>query len=214
MTWWESFTSFMSKVANQPIVISLSSIFAFFSGALLLFSRTSLGKKAINKAISLCSGADRKAAETLKKVQDIETLAKDKIAALQADYAKKVEELTNFYEQKLACALSFVNFYEESLFAIADQIPNVKVQALLSDYKKEYENKKKEIVDTIGVIYQDYTDVVKATNQELRKEYQSKIDFLENKVKEMGLFIEELKEGNSYGKGEETANSIPTEETL
>lgn len=214
MSWWETAKAFIDRISNNPIVVTLAGVFAFIGGGLLLLSRTSVGKKAINKAIELCSGADRKAADTLKKVQDIETLAKEKIAALQKDNTKKIEDLTNFYEQKIACALSFVNFYEESLFAIADQIPNAKVQALLSDLKKEYENKKKEIADTIGVIYQDYTDVVKATNQELRKEYQSKIDFLENKVKEMGLFIEELKEGNSYGKGEETANSIPTEETL
>lgn len=218
---WENVTHIIDKIADKPIVIAVVTALTLVMGALVIFAKTSLGKKALKSLMAkflLTDGQTRECAkianDALEKVKNVETLAKDRIKALESEYDRKANELKQEYEQKLAISVSIVNYYVESTVATLKLIPNVKVQEQVTALEAGYEQKKKEITQTIGAIYQDYSDVVKTTTQEIRKEYQAKIEFLENKVNEMGLFLIELKEGKNYGQGEESQNSNPTSETI
>ena len=213
---WEQVTTWIDSFTNKPLVYGIFIVLVSFGCAFILFSQTSVGKKSINKAISLHQESARTAKQTLETVKKVETLAKEKINELEAKYEQKVSDLTNAYEEKVATLVSIVNFYEESFFSVLEKIPNAKVQGQLKELKESYETKKKEISDVIGVIYQDYTLAINNKEDEVRKEYDEKVAFLENKINELYLYLGEIKKDAepSDGEREETTDSNPTEETL
>ena len=213
---WDKFTAWIDKVTNKPLVYGIFIVLVSFACAFILFSSTSIGKKALTKLTGLYNLGEQKAARTLKKVEEVETLAKEKIAELEAQYEQKTTDLTAAYEEKVATLVSIVNFYEEAFFDVLEKIPNAKVQSEIIKLKETYETKKKEISDVIGVIYQDYTLAVQNKEEQVRKEYDEKIDFLENEIKRLSLYLHEIKEPEEEndGQGEETINSNTTEEAL
>ena len=211
---WDQFTSLIGKLMDKPLTISLSLVFTIGSFALLILSKTSLGKKAIKKFVGLYNEGERLAKETLKiandtneRVRNVEILAKQKIDELKAFYDRKEQELKEHYEQKTAALVSIVNYYVESSFATLEKIPNAKVQEEVKALREGYEVKKEEITNVVGAIYQDYDAFKQKTEIAIRKEYEDKIAYLDNKYNELSLFINELKEGRIDGQGEESVNS-------
>lgn len=200
---WEQIKTFIVKVSQHPLTITIVFVLCSFACALFIFSRTSIGKKAINKLTSLYYLGDQKAKETLEKVKEVEILANEKIEGLKAEY-----------EQKVAVLVSIVAFYEETVFLILEEIPNAKVQARLAQFKESYQEKKNEITSVIGEIYQDFNLAVEKKENEIRKEYEGKIEYLENQIKQLGLYFDELKGAYDNGEREEEADSNPTEEAL
>jgi hypothetical protein len=201
---WEQITTWLDQFTDKPIVYWTLCVVVGIVGALVVLSKTSLGRKAIIQLTSLYHLGDRKANETLEKVKEVELLAKDKIEALKGEY-----------EQKVACLVSIVNFYEESVFVILEDIPNAKVQTKLANFKKIYIQKKEEIKATIGEIYQDYNLALERKEDEIRKEYEDKIAYLENQIAQVSLYLNEIKkEEANDGQGEETINTNPTEEEI
>lgn len=213
---WDKFTAWIDQFTNKPLVYGIFIVLVSFACAFILFSQTSIGKKTLNKLTSLYKLGHERANDTLKKVEEVETLAKEKIAELEAQYEQKTADLTAAYEEKVATLISIVNFYEESFFAVLEKIPNAKVQGEISNLRETYEAKKKEISDVIGIIYQDYTVILQNKEKEIRKEYDEKVAYLENEIKRISLYLNEIKEPeeNNNGQGEETINSNTTEETL
>lgn len=213
---WDKFTAWIDQFTNKPLVYGIFIVLVSFSCAFILFSQTSIGKKTLKKLTGLYNLGDQKAARTLEKVKEVETLANQKIAELEAQYEQKTNELTAAYEEKVATLVSIVNFYEEAFFAVLEKIPNAKVQGEITALRATYEAKKKEISDVIGIIYQDYTSALENREKEIRKEYDEKIAFLENKINEFNLYLSEIKkpEEDNDGQGEETINSNTTEEAL
>lgn len=213
---WDKFTAWIDQFTNKPLVYGLFIVLVSFGCAFILFSQTSIGKKTLNKLTSLYNLGHERANDTLKKVEKVETLAKEKIAELEAQYEQKTADLTASYEEKVATLVSIVNFYEEAFFAVLEKIPNAKVQGEIANLRETYESKKKEISDVIGVIYQDYTVILQNKEKEIRKEYDEKVAFLENEIKRLSLYLNEIKEPEepNDGQGEETINSNTTEEAL
>lgn len=213
---WDKFTAWIDQFTNKPLVYGIFIVLVSFACAFILFSQTSIGKKTLNKLTNLYKLGHEKANDTLKKVENVETLAKEKIAELEAQYEQKINDLTAAYEEKVATLISIVNFYEESFFAVLEKIPNAKVQDEIANLRENYESKKKEISDVIGVIYQDYTLILQNKEKQIRKEYDEKVAFLENEIKRLSLYLNEIKkpEEDNDGQGEETINSNTTEEAL
>lgn len=211
---WDSIKAFIDSITNNPTFITLVGILTASIPLLTIFKNSSYGKKAIRKLTNLYNLGVSRANETLKKVEDVEKLAKEKIEALKGYYEEKAEELKNQCEQKVACAISFVNYYEDGVFAILEKIPNAKVQNEVKAFKEQYKEKKKEISETIGDIYEDYQLALKEKEDEIRKDYDSKVAYLENQINETKLFIAELKEAKEDGKREENEDSNPEEENI
>jgi len=212
---WDQITSWLSELTDKPIFITLAGILTVVGAVFVFLSKTSFGKKAIAKLTKLYYLGDKIATETLKKVQDVETLAKERIDELEGCFEQKVTKLKNEYEQKVAALISIANFYEETLFITLEKIPNAKVQEQVAILKEEYQNKKKEIEEIVGVIYQDYTLALKNKEEEIRREYDEKVNYLENQIAQITLYLNEIKkEEPSDGEGEEGENPNPTEEEI
>ena len=212
---WSQFTHYIDKFTNKPLVYGIFIVLVSFACAFILFSQTSIGKKAINKAISLHKESVKKANDTLKKVEDVETLAKEKIEALTAQYEQKAQELEQAYQQKVATVVSILNYNEEYLFKILELIPNAKVQNELVTFKENYNQKKEEISGVVGLLYSDFDATIEIIKNDVRNEYEEKIGFLENQLATLQLYFNELKkEESNDGQREEETNSNPTEETL
>ena len=211
---WEQITTWLDQFTDKPIVYYTLCVVIGIIAAFVLFAKTSVGRKALNELRGLFRSNEKTAKQTLEKVQNVETLANEKIAQLEAQYTQKVEECENKCEQKVACALSIVNFYEERIFSALEKIPNAKVQECVKELKQEYQDKKQEISEVIGIIYEDYDLALENAKQEVRAEYDEKIAFLENQIAQLNLYFSEVKGETDDGEREETINSDPREEEI
>lgn len=204
---WEQITNAISAFFDKPVVVTLSGI---FSGALILFTifaKTSFGRKAINKLTALYNLGARTATQTLKKVEDVEKLATEKISELEAENSQKIEELKQEYEKKVSVLVSLFNFYIDALFETLATIPNVKLQAKVQELKEKYEDKKAAITQVVGLVYQDFTSALEKSREEIRKEYDEKLEFVTNQLNQLKLFISEIKEENINGEEREQSES-------
>lgn len=211
---WEQITTWLDQFTDKPIVYYTLCVVIGVVAAFVILSKTSVGRKALNELRGLFRSNEKTAHETLEKVQNVETLANEKIEQLEAHYTQKVEECEKECEQKVAFALSIVNFYEERIFSALEKIPNVKVQECVKELKQEYQEKKNEISEVIGILYDDYTLAIESAKQDVRKEYDEKITYLENQLAQINLYFSEVKGESDDGEREETINSDPTEEEI
>lgn len=199
---WEEVKAFVDRFTNNPLVISILTALVSFACALVIFSKTSLGKKAINELTKLYQIGHQNSSKTLKKVEEVETYTKDQIKALESDYEQKFNNYKNECETRVATVVSIFNYNEEKLFAIIEKIPNAKVQEELKNFKLGYEEKKQEISEVVGVIYQDYEVALEQAKEDVRKEYDEKINFLENQIKQFNLYLSEIRKEEEQGNGE------------
>lgn len=201
---WEQITNFISAFFDKPIVITLSGVLTAALLAFVLFAKTSFGKKAILKLTSLYATGKERADKTLKKVEDVEKLANERIEALKSEY-----------EAKAAIYVSLFNFYIEVLFNSLSEIPNAKVQARVKKYKESYEEKKNQITQSIGLLYEDIELFEEKSKAELHKQYEEKINYLENQIKQLSLFLNTFKEDENDGEERETSeDSVPAQEEI
>jgi hypothetical protein len=205
---WSQIALWIDNLTNNPTFIAVVGVLTTTGAVFSFLKTTSVGKKALNSLTALGRNTNQIATDALVKVTAVEKFANDKIVELEAVFNEKVQELTIKYETKVAALISIVNFYEESLFAIVDLIPNKKVQERLLNFKYIYQDKKNEITNIVGVIYQDFDSVVATEKENIEAQYESKINYLENELARINLFLTELKEGDTNGKETENTNSI------
>lgn len=204
---WSQIALWIDNLTNNPTFITITGVLTLTGAVFSFLKTTSVGKKALNSLTTLGRNTNQTATDALVKVTAVEKFANDKIAELEAVFNKEVQELTIKYETKVAALISIVNFYEESLFAIVDLIPNKKVQERLLNFKSIYQDKKNEITNIVGAIYQDFDSVVATEKENIEAQYESKINYLENELARINLFLTELKEGDTNGKETENTNS-------
>ena len=144
---WEQFTEFMNGLTNNPIFISMTSILSVLGSVLVILSKTSLGKKAIRKLTEM-SNKTKDEVETVKISVDN---AKKELDAK----ALEIEELNETFQNKLQVEMktfySQFDFYETQMYEILKLIPNAKVQEQLNKFYGEWQEKKVEIQEFIGM---------------------------------------------------------------
>ena len=210
---WEQITTWLDQFTNKPLVYWTFVVLVSFGCAFILFSQTSIGKKTLKKLTNLYELGDKRADDTLKKVKEVELLAKEKIEALTAQYEEKAKNLEQAFTTKVSALVSILDYNENRLFSILEKIPNAKVQEELANAKAIYQEKKQEIVDVVGILYDDYETTIELIKEDVRSEYQDKIAYLENQLAQVSLYLNEIKkEEVTDGQGEETINTNPTEE--
>ena len=211
---WEQIKTWLDQFTDKPIVYYTLCVVIGIIAAFVLFSKISVGRKALNELRGLFSRNEQTAKDTLKKVQDVETLAKDEIASQKAFYEAKAEDLKADYEAKLSGLVSVVNFYETSIFTILEDIPNAKVQAKLKAFKEDYESKKENILTLVSDLYLDFDSVLEEQKKAIRNEYDEKIAYLENQIAQINLYFSEVKEEGSNGEREEGTNTDSAKEEI
>lgn len=175
---WEQFTTWLDKFSNNPIVVAIFSVISTFIGVFAVFSKTSMGRKSIIKMIEIGHRSEQKFIEIAKTVE-----------AHKKEVEKQVLELKDYYEQKIALVLSIANFYEQSLFEIAELIPNAKVHAKVTQVRETYEAKKKVVENEIGAIYQDFELAVEKRAKEIESEYAKKYELITGELENIKLQI-------------------------
>lgn len=202
---WEQFTQWLTNVTNNPAFIAVASVVSSISGVLLIVSRTSLGKKALKKMFNLTTKIEgdfdshKKVVED--KLKESEELINKKLSEL-AEVKDSVIEASKELDKQVKIYFNQFNFYEEQMFAILELIPNAKVQEKVSEFKAEWEDKKKEIEEFLCISYEEF----EAKAQEFEDEKNKQIAELQKQLDE----IKELVFGES--KDEERIDSEAKEE--
>ena len=148
---WEGFTQWLTDVSNNPVFISLTTIFGIGGCAWVILGRTSFGKKMINKAIDLSSGLKRDFSEAKKKVDESCKIVDEKLTEIE----NKKNEIEKLVNNKIETFYNQFEFYETQIISILKLIPNNKVQEAVDKMIEEWANKKKEIEDFVCVSYSE-----------------------------------------------------------
>ena len=161
--------------------------------ALIIFSKTSLGKRLFNKTVSEIGQIREIARSSNEKVNEVKSIANEKI-----------NELKNEYERKIAIVMNYVEHFENGLYKIIAQIPNKKVQDELSIYVEEMKHYKNEIIEQYPSLEElleikerakeidllleqqkeELESTYKALLERLQLEYEERFKNLENKLYE------------------------------
>lgn len=161
--------------------------------ALIIFSKTSLGKRLFNKTVSEIGQIREIARSSNEKVNEVKSIANEKI-----------NELKNEYERKIGIVISYVEKYELEMAKIVNEIPNKKVQEKLSNFYEqmkfyrdeliekyptleqleEYKLKMEELDLTLEQQRMEVENTYKALLERLQLEYEERFKNLENKLYE------------------------------
>ena len=113
---WEMIKENLSAFFNMPVVISVMSVTFGFIYLLVIFSKTSLGKKLFNK---IKAKYDEIVYRSGKMSEELATFKKEK--------DEQIKEITKEYEKRLAIAVSETEELENCLKTIADTTATTKV---------------------------------------------------------------------------------------
>lgn len=164
--WFEQVKEWITWFFSLPLPIAGITVGTCGVFLVILFTKTSLGKKLYNKATQKVESA----------VSELKTYK---------DYAdKKVEELKKVYEEKLQLISAKNEKVEKLLIGISENINNIKVKELVDSYCKE----SKEIIAIADVV----DDAIIETKEQCIKETQSIIE--EYKAKLQSEFDAKTKE--------------------
>lgn len=191
--WFEQVKSWIEWFCNLPLPIVGVSVGTAFAFLLIIFTKTSFGKKVYLKAVA--------------KVDNAVSLLK----SYKETADKKVEELKSEYEEKLQIVSAENKKLEKLLIAVSENINNKKVKELVDAYceeskkviaiadivddavietKEQYEKQAKGIIDDFKAKLQEEYD---AKAKELDEQI-AKYKELLNEVKEYGEVSEITKE--------------------
>lgn len=178
--WFEQVKEWITWFFNLPLPIAGISVGTAGVFLIILFSKTSLGKKLYNSVVKLTKDA-------------IDTLNEYKAYA-----DKRIEELRNMYEEKLQIVNAKNEKLEKLLIAVSENINNKKVKELVNAYCEE----SKEIIAIADIVDDAIVEVKEQAVAEANKvieDYKAKLEaeFNERKAKyeaELNNKIAELEE--------------------
>ena len=158
-----AFDNFINSPVGSIVVGVLGTLIIF----LVVFSKTSLGKKLFNRSLS-----------EIAKINEIARLSNEKVENIQNLAEIKINELASEYEQKSAIIISYYNELEKGIYEILEKLPNAKVQNALKDFKEKFNEKKEEIAKD----FPTYDDFLKLVDKAREVEIQ-----VDEKVREIEL---------------------------
>lgn len=213
---YDKVATWLSNFFNHPAVIWITNITLIFVYALVVFSKTSLGRKLFNKALA-----------KYDTVVGISKQLKEESDKFKQEAKEQVESLQKEYDEKLNVAVSYAEQLENLLYQIGDVIPNAKVKECINEFKSQKETRTQEISKVVGTYEQFKELTLKGAEieQEIETRVKEQVDkfqeLYENKAKELDALIaryktfeyneQELLEETHY---EEEDDTNPEEETL
>ncbi len=183
---WEQITYNIEQFWNKPIPIIGFTIGTLIIMFLVIFAKTSLGRKSLNylknKYSELNDGFNK-----AKKYYEEAIKAKDELIENKDKY---IEELKSMYEEKLALVQINKDKEKEIIIAIGSNINNVKIKKIIEEYKK----------------LPEITDI-NAALDEKRKQLESKYEAKYQEVIEKLNNLQPIKEIKEVIENEEGTNS-------
>lgn len=156
--WFESLKEGITWFFSLPLPIAGISVGTAGAFLVILFSKTSLGKKLYNKAMA--------------KIEE----AISKLNTYKAHADKEIEELKEYYEEKLQLVNEKNKQLETLLIAISENINNKKVKELVDTYCE----KSNEVIAIADIV----DDAVIEAKEQCYKEAEKVISEFEEKLEE------------------------------
>lgn len=181
--WFEELKNNIEWFCNLPLPIVGISVGTAFAFLLIIFSKTSLGKKIYSKAVA--------------KVESAVSLLK----TYKEDADKKVASLKSEYEEKLQIVNAKNEKLEKLLIAVSENINNKKVKELVDTYCKE----SKEVIAIADVVddaiietkeqcVKETQSIIEEYKEKLQAEFDSKSKELEEQIAKYKELLNEVKE--------------------
>ena len=171
---WEILVANIKEFFNQPVIIIITSIVSTVVGVITVISKTSFGKKAI-----------RQLTKTLNNVKDESDVVREtsKLALELAN--KEINRLRDEYGSKLTEVYNQFDVLEKGIIEVLENIPNAKVKKALENFNATYQEKKKAITLFVQETYEEHKAVV----EQVKNEYQAKLDDLRAEINEIREII-------------------------
>ena len=167
---WEQIIEAIKIFWQQPVPIIGFSVGMCFIFVLRVISKTSFGKK------------------NLKKLQDATNTLKENYGKLEIETKSKVAELENYYKEALALIEQKKDDSEALILAIGENIHNVKIKALIDEYKAKM---------TTNIVIEDIVNAkvgeVKTQLELAKEEYEKAKTLLTDELNKTIVEYEEAK---------------------
>lgn len=177
---------------------------------LVIFSKTSLGKKLFNKVLTKVAEIKEDANIQKELTKQIKEQAEEEYTKLRKEYEDKLVALTN-YNLEL----------EKIIEQLGETIPNAKVKELIKSFKEAKSERLKEITDKIPTFEEidELKALLVAKEQEVEVRVKEEVDkfkvLYDEKAKEIdNLIIEYTKKLNEIGFYEESDSDLHTDEEI
>lgn len=215
---WEIIKENLSAFFDMPVVVTITSVTLGFIYIMVIFSKTSLGKKLFSKALQKYDAV----LDYCKEMKgNLETFKKEK----EAQIAQIKEE----YEKRLAVMMNYNLTLENLLGQMAEHIPNKKVKEDIYAFMSTKQERLAEIAEYLPNLeeYQALKAKAESVQEEIEKAkieatealqakialYDAKCEQLDNLLAKAEKTLEKanMTEGEVYEEGTDTD---PEEETL
>ena len=171
---WNVIGENLSAFFNMPIVISIATSLVAFIEVMVIFSKTSLGKKLFSKM-------NIKAEQAVSMVEEIKTEAQNLLNLKD----REIDELGETYEKKLAVVLSENLELEKVIEKIGEVIPNQKVKEVISSFIESRGERAIQISSCIGTSQEFLAlkEEAEKAREEAKALYEAKINEADNLLK-------------------------------
>lgn len=186
---WETIKENLGAFFNMPVVVSVMSVTFGFIYLLVIFSKTSLGKKLFNKI----------------KVKYDEVVLKagkmsEELAKFKKEKDEQIKEIKDEYEKRLALAVSETEELENCLKTIAETTANKKVKEGIYEFLSHKEERHARYAELIAT-YADFEKLQTKAKEEAEKAKETATSLLEQekalyeaKCAELDKIINDFKE--------------------
>lgn len=215
---WEIIKENLSAFFNMPVVVTITSVTLGFIYIMVIFSKTSLGKKLFSKALQKYDAV----LEYCKEMKaNLETFKEEK----EAQIAQIKEE----YEKRLAVMMNYNLTLENLLGQMTEHIPNKKVKEDIYAFMSTKQERLAEIAEylpnmeeynALKAKAESVQEEIEKAKKEATEALQAKIALYDAKCEQLDNLLAKAKEtlekanmteGEVYEEGTDTD---PEEETL
>lgn len=199
---WDKFTEVCDKVTNHPVFIAITTVLSILLSALIVLSKTSWGKKAINDVKAKFNASQKFNEETrlavrenLKTIEDFKDEQLEVYDGFRLHINEEVKIIYSKYE-----------IFENDLLEILSLIPNAKVQAKITNIRNQIEKRDEEIRKVVGGSYNEIQSYIE---QEAEKIANEKIATLSEEIESLKqLFKNNIKVPEIADLSEETEEDV------
>lgn len=162
---WEQFKEWVDVLANNKVaVIIIASVLALVI-FLIIFSKTSIGKKSLKTLKNLYSDLVSKFKDFVAVMLDFKRETIEKVN----EGEKKFEELSNKTDEKLAVITLQYESFKKGVYDLLSKVPNAKVQKGLEELKLDTEKHEKYLQAVLGDYYSEIKHLLEEKENEGEK---------------------------------------------
>lgn len=195
---YDKISTWLSNFFQHPAVMWITNITLIFIYVLVVFSKTSLGKKLFNKALKKAEETKEFAIATKKMSDDFQKQINDTLTLAQQEY-----------EKRLSTILSYTEELEKVIHEIGETIPNQKVKEVIKKFESEKDTRKQAILETM--VDYAYIDELRSKSAKIEQQIEDRVK--EEVDKYQKLYDEKVKEIDALIETYESKLEVVYEET-